>query len=184
MVYIDMMKNTNNMEEWRPIPGYEGSYEVSNTGLVRSVDKIVKSRWGCMRTIKGHIKKQCLARNGYLCVSLYDRDKFSYSTVHRLVAMVFIPNPNNLPVVNHIDGNKLNNNASNLEWCSYQYNTIHAYDNNLITTRAKKVRCIETGMEFGSLMEASLYLGFNKGAVSNAMKKGKTCKGYHFEYIK
>lgn len=97
------------MEEWRDIKGYEGRYQVSNTGKIKSV-----------RSQKE--KKAFLQKYGYLKVQLYDRGKPRNYFVHRLVAEAFIPNSNNLREVNHKDENKTNNNASNLEWCNRRYN--------------------------------------------------------------
>lgn len=108
------------MEEWRDIPGYEGIYQVSNLGRVRSLDRKVHHWKGGFSLIKGRIltpNKQ--NTKGYYRVKLDNK----YRAVHRLVAMAFIPNPDNLPQVNHKDENKLNNNVNNLEWCDNKYNT-------------------------------------------------------------
>lgn len=78
--------------------------------------------------------KQRISRRGYYIVNLSVKGKCKTYSVHRLIAKAFIPNPNNYPIINHIDGNKLNNNISNLEWCSYKYNSIHAVTHNLRNT--------------------------------------------------
>lgn len=93
------------MEEWKDIIGFEGFYQVSNFGKVRNC-------------VTGKILKPGLQGKGYYSVTL----KRKGYKVHRLVAIAFIPNPNNLPIVNHKDENKLNNNADNLEWCDNRYN--------------------------------------------------------------
>ena len=103
---------------WKPIIGYEQSYKVSDTGLIKSIKRNV-------------ILKAGVASHGYLTVSLWRNGKGKTHNVHRLVAEAFIPNPFNFPETNHKDGNKLNNAVKNLEWCSYSHNLNHAYKNNL-----------------------------------------------------
>lgn len=102
-------------EIWKPIEGYEGLYEVSNLGNVRSL--------GNGKTWKEpRIRKTNICNNGYHSVSLYKNGKEKRFLVHRLVAESFILNPDNLPQVNHKDEDKTNNCADNLEWCSAEYN--------------------------------------------------------------
>jgi hypothetical protein len=115
------------MTEWRAIKGYEGLYEVSDTGLVRSLDRTDRLN----RFKRGAIKATCDNGRGYLCVNLKANGKQAQKTVHRLVATAFIANPDNLPEVNHIDGNKVNNSVSNLEWCNRADNLKHAFKNGL-----------------------------------------------------
>ena len=111
------------MEEiWKEIPGYEGYYEISNVGRVRSLTRTITCKDGRQYTMKGDIKFLSLNNKGYYMVNLYKNDKGKKVFVHRLVAEAFIPNPNNLPVVNHKDENPLNNNVDNLEWCTQKYN--------------------------------------------------------------
>lgn len=119
------------MEIWKSINGYKGFYEVSNYGRVRSLDRIVyfKNNKGS-RLYKGKILKQKY-HNGYAMVNLNKNKKLEVKYVHRLVAEHFLPNPNNLPCVNHIDGVKCNNYIKNLEWCTYSRNNLHALSNNL-----------------------------------------------------
>lgn len=112
------------MEEWRDIKGYEGLYQVSNEGRIKS-----------FYLGKEKIRKLFNDKDGYLIVSLWKRGVSENPRVHRLVAEAFVPNPNNYPVVNHKDENKQNNmvwvnedgsidyNKSNLEWCTVKYNT-------------------------------------------------------------
>ena len=109
-------------EVWKSIKGFEGIYEVSNFGRVRSIDRIDCSG----RHLKAKVISSKSKCNYITCVLMKCGNRYTYR-IHRLVAEAFIPNPLNLPVVNHIDGNKKNNHASNLEWCSYSENTKHAY---------------------------------------------------------
>ena len=109
--------------KWKDVPGYEGLYQVSNFGEVRSLfyrgKKLVQ------------ILKAAADKKGYLHVGLWKDGKVRTKQVHRLVALAFIPNPNNLSVVNHIDWNKQNNRVDNLEWCTVRYNSMHRPNNDM-----------------------------------------------------
>ena len=121
------------MEEWRLIVGSDG-YCISNLGRIKSLEKqVFNSKNNCYGTKKEKILKYCTNNTkGYCRLHiLYKNGKRINESVHRLVAKTFIDNPNNLPQVNHIDGNKENNNVSNLEWCTNQYNQIHAINTGL-----------------------------------------------------
>ena len=149
------------MEEWRDIKGYEGKYQVSNLGRVRSLNF----------NKTGKIKELSYAkRRGYLGVTLFKDKKPKTFAVHRLVAEMFIPNPNNYPQVNHKDENKLNNNVENLEWCTVLYNNCYGTRLKKVSEKnsgkgnamygkpspnRKKVKCITTGEIFDSITEAS-----------------------------
>ena len=110
------------MEEiWKDVENYEGLFQVSNFGRVRSMNKILELCDDRVRRVKGKILKTSIIR-GYECITFYHNNKSKTFKVHRLVAQAFIPNPKNLPQVNHIDENKLNNLVSNLEWCTAKYN--------------------------------------------------------------
>lgn len=106
------------MEKWKPIPGYDGLYEVSSYGRVRSLERY-KSNNGGLQLIKEKILKPHNTKKGYLTVQLCNK----IFTVHRLVAEAFIPNTDNLPMINHRDEDKTNNVADNLEWCDAKYNS-------------------------------------------------------------
>ena len=105
-------------EQWKPIQEFNGEYEVSNLGRVRSM----KRYYGMV----GRIMPQTIQRKGYYAVTFHMNNKAYCRKVHRLVIEAFTPNPDSLPCINHIDGNKLNNHVSNLEWCTYQANMQHA----------------------------------------------------------
>lgn len=114
-------------EVWRPIPQFEGRYEVSNIGRVRSLPKIIIR--------KGHgvyLRPEAIMTNvktpfGYFVLKLRNEGKDFRIPVHRLVAMAFIPNPNNYPIINHKNGIKTDNRVENLEWCTHKMNTAHAW---------------------------------------------------------
>ena len=113
------------IEEFRDIPGYEGLYEVSNLGRVRSLEterilKPSKNTWG------------------YLFVSLYKNGIKKAVRIHRLVALAFIPNPDNLPCINHKDEDKTNNTVDNLEWCDDKYNANYGTRNERIAEKTRK----------------------------------------------
>lgn len=114
-------------EIWKDIPNYEGLYQVSNLGNIKSLSKIIERKNGYKLSIKERNIKKWLANNGYYMVSLWKNSKGKFITIHRLVAQAFLDNKTNLPCINHKDGNKLNNNINNLEWCSYGYNEKEAY---------------------------------------------------------
>lgn len=122
------------MIEWRDIKDYEGQYQVSNTGLVRSLDRIVCSGRQ-VNTIHGKVRKQNIVGKGYCQVLLCKNGKVKAFLVHRLVAQAFIPNSNEYPCINHKDGNPLNNSVENLEWCTYKYN--NEYNNRIERSKAK-----------------------------------------------
>ena len=118
----------NSEEIWKPVVGYEGLYEVSNTGQVRSLDKYDSIN----RFYEGRILKLFADRLGYLKVGLSSNGKTKKYLVHRLVAEAFIPNPNNFPIINHKDENPSNDNVDNLEWCNAKYNSNYGTRNDRI----------------------------------------------------
>ena len=120
------------MEEiWKDVPGYEGFYEVSNTGKVKSLNHIRKNGFG-KYLMKGRELKQNFGNSGYLQVCLSKLGKTKIIMVHRLVAKTFVEKKSDDCIaVNHKDGNKANNYASNLEWVTYSENQKHAYKNGL-----------------------------------------------------
>lgn len=127
------------MENWKDIKGYEGLYQVSNLGRVRSLDfewKAYNGKALCKFKNKGKILKgnQTGVRRNYLAVNLHNHT----IKIHRLVAKAFVPNPNNYPEVNHIDGNTFNNNADNLEWVTSSQNVTHAVRTGLSRTGERK----------------------------------------------
>lgn len=113
-------------EIWKDIPGYEGLYQVSNSGKVKSISHQAKNNSnGGVRMTVGCILSLYKMPNGYLQVQLSKNEKRKKLYVHRLVATVFLHNESNFSDVNHIDGDKNNNSVENLEWCSHRNNQIH-----------------------------------------------------------
>jgi hypothetical protein len=170
-------------EKWVNIPNEE-YYQISSFGRIRSLDRDMphnsKSRLGVYITRKGKILATTITNKGYETIMI---KKKSYK-IHRLVAQAFIPNPENKPQVNHLDGNKLNNNISNLEWATNSDNIKHAYDNGLITKdytkmrasaanacsyRKKPVLCVEKNIVYQGLLDAAIAHNTSKSNIKNAI---------------
>lgn len=164
------------IEEWKDIKGYEGLYQVSNLGRVMS-----------FKASNPKVLKHSKHHSGYLHIKLSKK----HFSMHRLVALHFLDNPNNYEDVNHIDEDKTNNNVSNLEWCSTKYNVnygtrtqrqIETMNIPIIATKDNEV------IEFKSTKECASELGLIPTNITQALKKlnkngtKKTLKGYSFEY--
>ena len=131
--------------EWKDVVGFEGLYEINSKGDVKSLGRVVYDSIGRTRNIKGKLLKPS-ANNGYLEVRLTDESgKSKNYFVHRLVAIAFIENPDEKICVNHIDGNKQNNNVTNLEWTSYEENNTHAREHKLQHDNYEVVQLTEDG---------------------------------------
>ena len=157
----NVIEHTLKQEEWKPIPGYEGLYEVSNYGRVRSY------KWSS----NGKILSPCKDGSGYLFVILCKDGKAKkHCTIHRLVAEAFIPNPSNLPQVNHKDECKKNNYFGNLEWCTHKYNLSYGTRMERVVEKLSipVVQLDKKGnfiSEFESLREASRRTGIDDGSI-------------------
>ena len=183
-------------EVWKDVKGYEGQYQVSDKGNVRSVARInhIGSKYSG-RTLKPRHQS-----GGYLQVGLYKNGKVKNKYIHRLVVEAFIHNPNNFPEVNHLDENKINNELSNLEWCDSSYNSNYGTRiERIVQKQSKKVRAVNVKsggvITFNSTMEARRK-GYNQGAVAAACRgdyknnntgkligDGHTYRGYRWSYI-
>lgn len=175
-------------EIYKDIEGYENIYQVSNLGNVKrlSYKKYNKLTNG-YSIYKERILKAQINRWGYKFVSLCKSSKVTIKQVHKLVAQTFIKNNHNYSCVNHKDGNKLNNNVDNLEWCTFKYNIQHAYQNGLMNN-CKKVKQYDLNYNFikiyNSINEASTETGINQGNISSCIKnKRKTSGGYIWKEV-
>ena len=128
--------NDRSLEAWADIKGYEGSYQISSHGRVRSLARVVPHPRGDLH-LKGRILKSGLASHGYLTVALLKNGKQKTHSVHVLVATEYVANLNNFPIANHKDGDKTNNHYTNFVWCTYSQNTQHAYDIGLYPGQGK-----------------------------------------------
>lgn len=173
-------------EEWRDIKGYEGLYQVSNLGRVKSLPRKVCFGVG-YRIVDEKILKQYIQNNGYVWVGLHKNNKQKRMLVHRLVAIAFIPNPDNLPEVNHKSEIKTQNNVENLEWCSRQYNeSFGTKKQREILKKSIPVAAYKDGIEimrFSSSMEAQRN-GFNQQCVRYCCRGiYKTYRGYEWREV-
>jgi len=180
------------IEVFKSITGYEGLYEVSNLGNVRSLGSLKGNGKGYFQ--EGRVLKPAKNTFGYLFVDLCKNGNEKLHTVHRLVATAFIENPDNLPCINHKDEDKTNNVVSNLEWCSYSYNINYGTHNQRVSESqrnnpklSKKVLQLTLDgvlvREWESVNECHRN-GFDKGHVSACcLGKSKTHKGYRWCYV-
>lgn len=171
-------------EEWRDIKGYEGLYQVSNLGRVKSLPKY-------RRTIHEYISKPIIlsprarGRKGYLSVALKKDGMTRQRGIHQLVAEAFIPNPNGYVEINHIDEDKKNNKADNLEYCSRSYNV--NYGSRIAKQRLALVKPVEmlddngdVIMEFDSRKSAALYVGVDSSNIVRAIQNKWKIGGYYW----
>ena len=188
------MGNLSIPEVWKSIKGYEGLYQVSNMGRVKSLERIITKRNGLKQSVQGRILKPIVGQDGYLLVNLYDSSgKRKSFYAHRLVCETFLDNPENKPCVNHIDENKTNNVASNLEWCTYKENNNYGTRNARIAKANVKNKSKPVGQYirdgnlikiWQSINEVERQLGFRKSHISEVARgKLKTAYGYVWKYI-
>ena len=172
-------------EEWRSIDGYP-NYQVSNLGRVKSIKRKVK-KWNGYRTVSECILKPRKNRYGYLQLLLSNENKRKTMLVHRLVCEAFLPNPLNLPQINHLNEDKTDNRLENLEYCTAKYNCNFGTRNERLAKEfSKPVKCLETGKIYPSTMYLEKELGFNHSNIVSCCNKKygyKTYKGFHWEYV-
>ena len=178
-------------EEWKPVRNYEGLYEVSNLGRVKSLGRTVWNGRGCYK-IPERILKAGTFKNGYLYVNLWKDGKMKHYTIHRLVGQAFVENPMGYTELNHRDENKLNNRADNLEYCSRSYNNTyngrHKKVGKKIAEKQKKAVFSvdrETGliMFWESIKEASETLDIDHSSITKCCQgKMKSCGNHYWFY--
>lgn len=199
------MKN----EIWKDIKNYEGYYQISNFGRVRSLDRLIIYSNGKRRIHKGILKKLFLDKDGYKIINLWKNGISECVRVHRLVAIHFIPNPDNLPVINHKDENPQNNNVENLEWCDVKYNNNYgtAIQRRIATKKSKplsereinalRIKALNHKKKIGMYKDGILIKTFESAADANREYKNlnyvsisaachgriKTYRGYEWRFI-
>ena len=142
-------------EIWKPVVGYEGLYEASSLGRIKSLDRYVKCPLNKKRLIMGVVLSPAISIKGYYMVSLSRLGKSNSRTIHRIIAKAFISNYENKPCINHIDENKLNNKQSNLEWCTHSENNNHG-------TRLKRISLANKGKYRRPVLSYDLDMNFIK----------------------
>ena len=161
--------------EWKKIEGFE-NYSISSDGEVRNDNNL-------------YVLKQHLNNKGYPMVNLWKNNKGYWRTVHRIVALAFIPNPNNKPQVNHIDGNKQNNNVDNLEWCTGSENQFHRsrvlkktrFPKEALEATRTPIICVETRKVYVSVNEAARMCGLSQQNISKVLDNvGRSAGGFHW----
>ena len=172
-------------EIWKDIEGYEGLYQVSSEGRIKSLSRLTSNG----RKIAEKILKPSNNGWGYLQVILCKDGKHINHRIHRLVAQAFIPNPENKPEVNHIDENKENNNVDNLEWVTSKENSNHGtHKERVAKAQSKPVMGIsldgKSYLYFNSTMDAGRLGGFKQSAISACCRgERKTHKGYTWRFV-
>lgn len=181
-------------EEWRDIAGYEGLYQISNLGRVKSLPRTIRYGWGYNKVVvqQEMIRKSTQKKNGYWFITLKKDNKQKQFLIHRLVAEAFLENKNNYQWVNHKDENPSNNCVTNLEWCTPKYNANYGDRNKKISLanrgkkhyKSKTVMCVETGIIYASTGEAERETGiksYNIRKCANGTTKNPN--GYHWKYV-
>lgn len=179
-------------EEWRDVQEYEGLYQVSNLGRVKSLDRLVTKNDGIQLILKGKILKPNIDKGNYLSVMLSKNGVTKRMKIHRLVAIAFIPNPNNYPEVNHKkEFNKDKNNVNNLEWCTSKYNANYGTRNERSAKTKGLAKIVyQHSLEgvfikkWDSTNQCSKYGFFSSNVSSCCRGKIKRYKGYIWSYTK
>lgn len=160
-------------EIFKDITGFNGNYQVSNLGNVKSLNY--------HRTGKEMLLSPGVSTSGYLMVILCKDGKMESHNIHRLVAEAFLPNPNGYPCINHRNECKQDNSVDNLEWCSYKYN--NTYNDRHLKT-AKSIFCLELNKVFQSSCEAERQTGIYQSNINRCLKGiRKSAGGYHWRYL-
>lgn len=200
---------SNIIEIWKDIPNYEGIYQVSNIGNVKSLSRLSNGRVLKEKILKFYIAHK---RGGYKIVGLHKNNKMKHIPIHRLVALTFIPNPENKPQIDHINGIRTENTIENLRWVTPKENANNPLTliNNSLSKQGKvrpdfvkekirktinsseyqekvckKVRCVETGIVYKSITIAAQQTKLTISGITDVCRgRLKTYKGRHWEYVK
>lgn len=172
------------IEIWKDITGFDGLYQISNFGRVKSLEKVYYAGNCMSKRVQKEIILKPYSTGRYLCVNLSNKGFNKNYKIHRLVAIHFIPIIDGKPEVNHIDGNRLNNNFSNLEWSNRSENQSHAYKNGLQKTKrgfelvySKPVLNKENGVFYDTISEAAISCNLSVATLSrylNGKRANKT----------
>jgi len=168
--------NNHQREEWTDVKGYEGLYQISTNGNVKSKNRFLPSANSRSRLLMGRLLKFKSHKDGYRFVALSSNGKTKNHYIHRLVAAAFIPNPDNKPQVNHINGRKADNRVKNLEWVTQEENAIHAYKSglyfNIGSLKAKSQAVLDTNTDtcYETIKEAATALGKNYSMIRDMLK--------------
>ena len=186
-IYKNLSLQDMDGEEWRPVPDFEGLYSVSNMGRIRSEPRTTETNNGGYCTIHAKIKTQNKSKKGYLTVLLYKDNKRYTKPVHRYVALAFIPNPDNKPQVDHINGDKEDNRAISLRWTTNDENyhnpaTFGNQQRSCQTDEYRKKRSQQTKeiwKEKGDMYRSVLYSKKTRDKIFESNKQKKTV--YHYD---
>ena len=171
------------MEEWKDIEGYEGIYQISSHGRVKSLPrKVINNKCSKERILKLSTDKRGVNR-----ITLHKNNKMKTFQVHRLVATAFLDNPNNLPCINHKDENPSNNKVENLEWCTREYNNNYGSRNSRISKftkgsnnhNSKKVECTTTKEIFSCMTEAANKYNVSQAHITHCCQGKRNYTGKH-----
>ena len=188
-------------EIWKDIPEYNGRYQASTLGRIRSVDRTILKSNKSSEFYKGKVLKPFVSTGGYLYVTIAEKENnFCPKRVHRLIAKTFIPNPHNLPQINHINENKADNRAENLEWCTASYNMRYGSrrEKFVVSNKNNSILCREVNQydlegnylrSFPSAAEAARFLDGNNVTACrigqccrHIFKVGNSAYGYLWEF--
>lgn len=179
------------IEIWKDVVGYEGYYMISNIGRVKTVSRLKRAKGNGVSPVKEYIRPPRVDKYGYPVITLCVDSKPKKFTIHRLVSIAFIPNPDNKPQVNHIDANKFNNSVDNLEWVTALENHQHAQKmglfNDLYNRKSKNVLQMDLNNNIISVWRSASECGrhgFNREIVRDCcLCRRKTHKGFKWKYV-
>lgn len=173
--------------DWRDIPNFP-HYKINKSGQIKRIDAIIKDSNGLEFFRRGRILSNRKHKNGYIQVDMCENGISHTKFVHVLLATVFIPNPNNLPLVNHIDENPSNNDLSNLEWCNYSYNAKHSIEK-IRKSHSKEQRAViridvftNKEVRYNGIREAARANKCHHANIRTAILKYRFCAGYKWKY--